>query len=335
MIRLVIATLLINLFLISCTSKPTSLKQDAFIEILDDRILELLDPATAFQILAAGFSWTEGPLWLEGEQSLIFTDIPNNSIFRIDAKGELSLYLKPSGYTGDTPRGGEVGANGLTLDPQGRLVLCQHGDRRIARMDSPLDQPKSEFVTLVDNYQGKRLNSPNDVVFDKAGNMYFTDPPYGLEFNMNDPAKELAFQGVFCLKTTGELLLLDSLSRPNGLAFSRDEKYLYVANSDPQQAVWYRYEVQEDGLIHNKTLFYDASKHVGKGGFKGLPDGMKVHSSGTIFATGPGGVWVFDPSGKVLARLRTGEATSNCAFSTDEKTFFMTADNYVLKIDLK
>lgn len=335
MIRLVIATLLINLFLISCTSSPTSLKEDAFIEILDDRILELLDSESPFQILAEGFAWTEGPLWLEEQQSLIFTDIPNNSIFRVNSKGELSLYLKPSGYTGEAPRGGEVGANGLTLDPEGRLVLCQHGDRRMAGMDSPLDQPKSEFVTLVDNYQGKRFNSPNDVVFDSVGNMYFTDPPYGLEFNMNDPAKELDFQGIYCLKTSGELVLLDTISRPNGLAFSRDEKYLYVANSDPQQAVWYRYEVLEDGLIHNKTLFFDATEHVGKEGFKGLPDGMKIHSSGTIFATGPGGVWVFDPSGKVLARLRTGEATSNCAFSKDEKSFFMTADNYVLKIDLK
>ncbi|PSL03447.1 SMP-30/gluconolactonase/LRE family protein [Cecembia rubra] len=335
MIRLVIVSLWINLFLLSCTSKPSSMKNDAFIEILDDQILDLIHPEAPYHIMAQGFAWTEGPLWLEEQQSLIFTDIPNNSIFRIDAKGELSLYLKPSGYTDDTPRGGEVGANGLTLDPQGRLVLCQHGDRRMARMDSPLDQPKSEFITLVDKYEGKRFNSPNDVVFDKAGNMYFTDPPYGLEFNMNDPAKELDFQGIYCLKTSGELVLLDTISRPNGLAFSRDEKYLYVANSDPKMAVWYRYEVLEDGLIHNKTLFFDATEFVGKEGFKGLPDGMKINRSGTIFATGPGGVWVFDPNGKVLARLRTGEATSNCAFSTDEKTFFMTADDYILKIDLK
>lgn len=333
--RLVIVTLWINLFLVSCSPQPNAMKKDAYIEIFDEQILKLIDPNTPFHILAQGFAWTEGPLWLEEQQSLIFTDIPNNSIFRIDSKGELSLYLKPSGYTSDIPRGGEVGANGLTLDRQGRLVMCQHGDRRMARMDSSLDQPKSQFVTLVDKYQGKRLNSPNDVVFDKAGNMYFTDPPYGLEFNMDDPAKELDFQGIYCLKTNGELVLLDTISRPNGLAFSPNEHFFYVANSDPEQAVWFRYEVQTDGLIHNRTLFFDATEHVGKEGFKGLPDGMKIHSSGIIFATGPGGVWVFDPSGKVLARLRTGEATSNCAFSTDEKTFFMTADDYVLKINLK
>ncbi|EKB49600.1 SMP-30/gluconolactonase/LRE family protein [Cecembia lonarensis] len=335
MYRLVIATLLIHLFLISCTSKPTSMKEDAFIEILDDRILDLLDPDTPFQILAEGFAWTEGPLWLEGQQSLLFTDIPNNSIFKIDEKGALSLFLKPSGYTGDSPRGGEVGANGLTLDPMGRLVLCQHGDRRMARMDSPLDQPKAQFVTLVDNYQGKRLNSPNDVVFDGRGNMYFTDPPYGLEFNMDDPAKELDFQGLYMLRNSGELELLDQLTRPNGLAFSPDQRLLYVANSDPDLAVWYVYEVEMDGTLSNRSLFYDATDYVRKEGFKGLPDGLKVHTSGIIFATGPGGVWVFDSSGNVLARLRTGEATSNCEFSTDEKSFFMTADNYVLKINLK
>jgi len=333
--RLIVTILWISIIFSSCAPKPSPMKNDAFIEIFDDTILELLDPETPFHILAEGFAWTEGPLWLEEQKSLTFTDIPNNSIFRIDAEGELSLYLKPSGYTGETPRGGEVGANGLTLDLQGRLVMCQHGDRRMARMDSPLDQPQPKFVTLVDNYQGKRLNSPNDVIFDWDGNMYFTDPPYGLEFNMDDPAKELDFQGLFVLRNSGELVLLDQLTRPNGLAFSPDQRFLYVANSDPDLAVWYVYEVEMDGTLRSRSLFYDATDDVGKPGFKGLPDGMKVHSSGTIFATGPGGVWVFDPSGKVLARLRTGEATSNCAFSTDEKTFFMTADNYVLKIELK
>lgn len=309
-------------------------KDDAFIEILDPAALEILDPESKLEILSTGHIWSEGPLWLDKSHTLLFTDIPDNTIYQVK-DGVSSIYLKPSGYTGDVERGGEIGANGLTLDLQGKLVMCQHGDRRMARMEAPLDTPAPAFATLVDNFGGKRLNSPNDVVFDRAGNMYFTDPPYGLEYNMDDPAKELDFQGVYCLKTSGELALLDTISRPNGLAFSPDEKYFYLANSDPEQAVWFRYDVGEKGLIHNRSLFFDATSFVGKAGYKGLPDGMKVHSSGIIFATGPGGVWIFDPEGKPLARIATGEATSNCTLSTDQKTLFMTAHSYVLKVGLK
>lgn len=320
-------------FLMSCTSTPT--KENAFIEIFDDRALDLIDPETSLVILADGHDWTEGPLWWEAEQALLYTDIPQNSIFKVDMQGNKSLYLKPSGYTGDTDRGGEVGANGLVFSPEGRLVMCQHGDRRMAYMDSPLDEPKASFVTLADRYEGKRLNSPNDVVYDAMGRMYFSDPPYGLEKNMDDPAKELDFQGLYVLRNSGELQLLDRLTRPNGLAFSPDQSLLYVANSDPDLAVWYVYEVDMDGNLSSRNLFFDATDKVGRDGYKGLPDGMKVHTSGVIFATGPGGVWVFSPEGEALARIHTGEATSNCAFSTDEKTLFMTADSYVLKMDLK
>ncbi|WP_236138702.1 SMP-30/gluconolactonase/LRE family protein [Mongoliitalea daihaiensis] len=319
----------------SCHSQDLKIKADTFIEILDERVLNLIDPTEGFEILAEAFSWTEGPLWMEREQALIFSDIPQNSIFKIDNKGALTLYLKPSGYTKSAERGGETGSNALILDKEGNLVLCQHGDRRMARMSSSLDDPKPNFETIVDNYEGKRLNSPNDAVYDRQGNLYFTDPPYGLEFGMEDPTKELTFHGVFQLKTDGSLLLLDSLSRPNGIAWSPDEKYLYVANSDPNEAVWYRYERSEDGFIHNRTVFLDATEFVGKSGFQGLPDGLKVHSSGVLFATGPGGVWVFDSDGIVLARLRTGEATSNCALSTDEKTLYLTANSFILKLNLK
>lgn len=319
----------------SCHSQDSRMKADAFIEILDERALKLIDPEQGFEILAQGFSWTEGPLWLESEQALIFSDIPQNSIFKVDHTGKLSLYLKPSGYTGSTQRGGETGSNALILDKEGHLVLCQHGDRRMAQMSAPLDDPKPNFKTLVDNFEGKRLNSPNDAVYDHYGNLYFTDPPYGLEFGMEDPTKELTFHGVFQLKTDGTLILLDSISRPNGIAWSPNEKYLYVANSDHRKAVWYRYEQSEDGLIHNRTVFFDATEFVGKPGFQGLPDGLKVHSSGVIFATGPGGVWVFDADGTVLARLQTGEATSNCALSTDEKALYLTANSYILKFNLR
>jgi gluconolactonase len=323
------------LIAISCTQPKNTMKANSSIEILDDAALSLINPDAQIEVISQGYAWTEGPLWLEKEQKLLFSDIPNNSIFQIDAKGETSLYLKPSGYTGDAARGGETGSNALILDPQGNLVLCQHGDRRMAKMNAPLDQPKADFVSIVDNYQGKRLNSPNDAIYDKAGNLYFTDPPYGLEFNVDDPAKELSFQGIYCLKTDGELLLVDSISRPNGITFSPDQSKLIVANSDPEHAVWYQYDIVSPGVVENKKLFFNATSYVGKEGYNGLPDGMKMHSSGYLFATGPGGVWLFDENGKALARIATGEATSNCAFSPDERTLYITADNYVLKVGLK
>lgn len=323
------------LIAISCTQPKNTMKPNSSIEILDDAVLGLVDPEAKLEVTAEGFGWTEGPLWLEKEQKLLFSDIPNNSVFQIDAKGETSLYLKPSGYTGDAARGGETGSNALILAPQGNLVLCQHGDRRMAKMNAPLGQPKADFVSIVDNYQGKRLNSPNDAIYDKAGNLYFTDPPYGLEFNVDDPAKELSFQGIYCLKTDGELLLVDSISRPNGITFSPDQSKLIVANSDPEHAVWYQYDIVSPGVVENRTLFFDSTDLVGQEGQQGLPDGMKMHSSGYLFATGPGGIWVFNPSGKAVARIYTGERTSNCAFSTDEKTLYITADYYVLKMGLK
>lgn len=331
--RLILPSLLA---VMACSKTETTMptKQDASIHILDSAAMEILDPEAKLEILSTGHSWSEGPLWLEKQQTLLFTDIPKNAIFQVK-DGQSSIYLQPSGYTGTTQRGGEVGANGLTLDPQGRLVLCQHGDRRMARMDAPLEQPAATFATLADNFQGKRLNSPNDVVFDMEGNMYFTDPPYGLEFNMEDPAKELDFQGVYCLKTDGELVLVDSISRPNGITFSPSQDKLLVANSDPKLAVWYEYDLVAPGKVENRRIFFDATEYVGKDGYKGLPDGMKMHSSGILFATGPGGVWVFDQNGKPLARIETGEATSNCALSSDEKNLFMTADSYVLKMVLK
>ncbi|MFD2203828.1 SMP-30/gluconolactonase/LRE family protein [Shivajiella indica] len=333
--KLVYFLFCLTLFSIGCESKNHSYKPNSSIEILDPAALSLINPDAKQQILAEGFDWTEGPLWVEDLNALLLTDIPKNAIYKVTKNGELNLYLNPSGYTGDQARGGEVGANGLILNSKGFLVLCQHGDRRMAQMTSDVDNPKPEFLTLADNYQGKRLNSPNDAVYDWLGNLYFTDPPYGLEFNMDDPKKELDFQGIYCLKTDGELVLLDSISRPNGITFSPDQSKLLVANSDPQQAVWYHYDIVEPGVVTNKQLFFDATEWVGKEGFFGLPDGMKMHSSGNLFATGPGGVWIFDPIGKPLARILTGEATSNCALSPDEKTLFMTADNYVLELELK
>ena len=309
-------------------------KKDAAIIMNDSKFLDIVPNVTQVEILAEGFEWTEGPLWLPTENKLIFSDIPKNSIFEWSEKSGTKLYLKPAGYTGAENRGGEAGSNGLLLNDKNELVLCQHGDRRMAKMNSTLSNPKADFATIADKYNGKKLNSPNDAVYDKNGNLYFTDPPYGLEKNDKDPLKEIDFQGVYRVDKTGKITLLTKeLSRPNGIAFSPDYKKLYVANSDPQKAIWMVYDVDENGLLKNGKLFVDATDKTKT--LKGLPDGMKVHKNGWVFATGPGGVLIFTPDGEHLGTIFTGEATSNCAFNFDYSELFMTADDYLVKVKLK
>lgn len=304
------------------------------IEQLDEELSEVLDVEAVPEIIGEGYTWSEGPVWVEEHEFLLFSDIPPNRIYRWEEGKGVSLYLEPAGYTGAEERGGEKGSNGLIIGQEGHLLLCQHGDRRIARMDAPLTEPAPEFTTLAGSYEGKRLNSPNDLVQHSNGDIYFTDPPYGLEENVGDPAKELDFQGVYRLTSSGELTLLtDELSRPNGIALSPDEKTLYVANSDPGNAIWMAYDLQEDGSIGNGRVFSDASESVGEE--PGLPDGMKVDGDGYIYATGPGGVWIFAPEGRVLGKIKTGQATSNCAIGNGGSMLYMTADSYLLRIPLK
>lgn len=305
------------------------------IEIIDDEALAVIDPKTPIKVLASGFSWTEGPLWIEEGNYLLFSDIPNNKVYKLTASNDTITYLHPSGCSTENFTGVEAGSNGLLMSPEGKLVLLQHGDRKIAMMDAPLSNPEENYINLVDNYKGKRLNSPNDGVFDAHGNLYFTDPPYGLPKQMEDPNKELEYQGVYCLLTTGELVLIDKLTRPNGIALSPDEKTLYVAVSDRKHAVWYSYNVIEPGKVIDKKLFYDCTSELKNKNNKGLPDGMKTNKKGYILATGPGGLWIFNTHAKPIARIYTGQATSNCALSKDEKTLFMTADDYILSVDLK
>jgi len=202
-------------------------------------------------------------------------------------------------------------------------------------MDAPLSAPEEKYVALTSAYQGKRFNSPNDGAFDANGNLYFTDPPYGLPGQMSNPEKELSYQGVYCLRSSGEVVLLDSLTRPNGIALSPDNAYLYVAVSDPAHAVWYQYDIAKAGVVKNKRIFYDQTHLVEQPGQQGLPDGLKVNSKGYIFATGAGGVWIFNPTGKPLARIYTGQRTANCALAYGEKRLFMTADDFILSVALK
>lgn len=334
--------LLGTIFLLGCKQShqkgekiTDKISSDFFIEILDNEALKLVDPNSKIKIVASGFEWTEGPLWISDGDYLLFSDIPNNRVNKLDSDGKVSVYLEPSGLTGNNPKGREPGSNGLLLDPAGNLVLAQHGDRRIAMMNAPLNAPKANFGTIADNYKGKRLNSPNDAVYDRNGNLYFTDPPYGLPSGMDDPNKELNFQGIYCRLKTGGTILLDSLPRPNGIAFSPDESKLYVAVSDESHAVWYRYDVPNPGKVTNRKLFYDVTDLIGKEGEQGLPDGMKVNKDGYIFASGPGGIWIFNPKAKAIARIHTGRLTSNCAFSGDGKTLYLTANHDILSVDLK
>ncbi len=325
-------------FLFGCNSEQRKNENDSiefkhFIEQISPELVDIIDVSATVEIIAEGFDWTEGPLWVDGV-GLLFSDIPPNKIYKWTAEGGAKPYLNHAGYTGSDPREGEKGSNGLLLDNNGNLVLCQHGDRRLARMNAPLKDPKPDYTTIIDKYTDKKFNSPNDACYSKNGDLYFTDPPYGLEKGINDPLKELSFQGVYKYSPSGELhLLTKELSRPNGIALSPDEKTLYVANSDPSRAIWMAYSLNHEGMIESKKVFHEATDLVGKE--KGLPDGLKVDTNGNVFASGPGGVWIFNDAGKVLGKIKTGQATSNCAFGESGKELFITADMYVMRVKLK
>jgi gluconolactonase len=300
------------------------------IERVDPRIDALIPADARIDVLASGFEWAEGPVWVpDGEDgALLFSDIPRNQILRWRERQGLDVYLEPSGYTGVAEYGREPGSNGLALDSEGRLVICEHGDRRVSLL-----YPDGGKRTLADSYEGKRLNSPNDVVVHSSGALYFTDPPYGLPDKAEDPRKELEHSGVYRVSPEGEVSLLTTeLNRPNGIAFSPDEKTLYVANSDPTRAIWLAFDVAEDGTLGEGRVLHDATERVG--GVPGLPDGLKVDEHGNLFATAPGGVLVMDPDGTVLGTIRMGNATANVAFGGDGSALYLTADAYLARIQL-
>ena len=304
------------------------------IVILDPEALKIIDSSASIEVIAKGFKWTEGPLYIADGGYLLFSDIPNNKVYKWKEGGDTSTFLHASGFTGAVYNGKEAGSNGLLLNKKNELVLLQHGDRRVAVMQSPLDKPQTKYVTLADRYQGKQFNSPNDGVFAKDGSLYFTDPAYGLANGLEDSAKQLSFQGVFLLRANGKLeLVTDEIKYPNGITLSNDERFLYVANSDPSNKVWMKYELNENGLIKNKTVFYRAVADEGKD--NGNPDGLKMNKAGYLFATGPGGVWLFNAAGKVIARIYTGQLTANCALGKDEKELFITCGSYVMRVKLK
>ncbi|MBV9305822.1 MAG: SMP-30/gluconolactonase/LRE family protein [Acidobacteriaceae bacterium] len=291
-----------------------------------DPSLDKLIPASAkIEKLATGFQFTEGPLWFPAGH-LWFSDVPGNVVRQWSPDGKVIEILRPSGYDGnDAPPGALIGSNGMIADRDGAVLLCQHGNRRIVRIAKD-----RRITTLVDRFEGKRFNSPNDLVYKSDGSLYFTDPPYGLLKQDEDPKKEINFNGVYRLSHGKLQAVIRDLTRPNGIAFSPDEKALYLSNSDEKRKVWMRYNVGPDGTPVNGRLFFDVTAETANG----LPDGMKVDAQGNLYCAGPGGIWIFSPEGKHLGTIKMPEVTANCNWGDDGKTLYITASTSLYRIKL-
>lgn len=295
---------------------------------LDPRFDALVPKSAKLEKIADGFIWVEGPVWDKKERALLFSDIPANTVYRWREGEGVKPFLTPSGYSGTRPFAGkELGSNGLTFDANGRLVLCKHGDRQIARLEAD-----GAFTVLADRYNGHRINSPNDLVFKSNSDLYFTDPPFGLPKAFDDPDKA-PVQGVYRLSKDGKLtLLITDIKAPNGIAFSPDEKTLYVSDVDPKRAAWLAYDIKPDGTVTNGRVFFDATRWR-KDPFFG-PDGFKVDQSGNLFGARSGGVSVFALDGTHLGDIETGQPTSNLAWGEDGSTLFVTGGSSVYRIRL-
>jgi len=277
--------------------------------------------------LAEGFQFTEGPIWVRGGGYLLFSDPNANTQYRYTSAGELSVYRHPSGYSGaDIAEYRQSGSNGLTLDREGRLTINEHGNRRVTRLEKD-----GTLTVLADRYQGKRLNSPNDLVYRSDGTLYFTDPPFGLPKFFDDPRKELPFSGVFSLQNGKLRLVTTDLTGPNGIAFSPDEKYLYVTNWDEKKKVIMRYESHPDGTVSNGLVFFDMTSAPGEDAL----DGMKVDERGNLYVSGPGGLWIISPEGKHLGTVIAPKHPHNMAWGDDDgKTLYLCAQSGLYKMRL-
>lgn len=312
------------------TNFPAIGRVDRFESALD----QLIGKDAKVEVLCGGFEWSEGPVWVPEEGNkyggyVLFSDIPNNAIVKWQEGEGASVFMKPAGYTGVANYGREPGTNGLALDAQKRLVMCEHGDRRISLLTKGGGK-----MTLADRWNGKRFNSPNDLAIRNNGDIFFTDPIYGLPQRANDPMRELDFCGVYRLKKDGTVTLqYRDISRPNGIGFSPDHKTLYVANSDGNDPIWRAFPVKEDGELGTPKTFFDSSKddRIPKSG----GDGLKVDVDGNVFATGAGGVLVLSSKGELLGRIVTGESIANVGWGNDGSTLYLTSDMYLCRIQTK
>ena len=309
-----------------------AISQDKFIgsvERLSPEIDNLIEKSAKIEILADGFEWSEGPVWSSQLNSVLFSDVPENVIYSWNEDKGLGTFTRPIGYSGKVPNLKKAGTNGLTIDADGNLIICMHGDRKITRLEKLNINRK---VTLVNSFDGNLLNSPNDLVYDSKGNLYFTDPPYGLLEGDNDKLKEIEFNGVYKVSPNGDIeVLVKNLTRPNGISISNDEKILYVANSDNNNPVIMQYDLSEEGA-KNPNIFFDGRELTKKD--IGLFDGLKVHPTGNVFATGPGGVLVIKENGDHIGTIRTEVRTANCAFDENFQYLYMTSDMFLTRIKL-
>ncbi len=293
----------------------------------DPALDEILTPGTKIEKLAGGFLFTEGPVWVRDGGYLLFSDPNNNLIYRWTPVGQVFVYRTKSGYTGmDIGEYGQPGSNGLTLDKEGRLTINEHGNRRVTRLEK-----NGQLTVLADHYEGKRLNSPNDLVYRSDGALYFTDPPFGLPKFSEDPRKELPYSGVYRVFQGKVQLLTTELSGPNGLVFSPDEKYFYVDNWDEKRKIIMRYELNPDGTLSNGQVFFDMTSAPGEDAL----DGMKIDQKGNLYVSGPGGLWIISPEGKHLGTIIGPEHPHNMAWGDEDgKTLYLCARTGLYRIRL-
>jgi len=324
--------LTVAVLLAGCSSAPTPAPEPApapkgvgNIVRLDPALDAIIPKDAIIEKIGGGFQFTEGPLWRPALGELWFSDVTGNVVRSITPDGKVKVLIEKAGGDVNAPPGSFIGPNAMVAYKDNTVLLCQHTNRRIVQLDKDLKQ-----TVFLDKFEGRKFNSPNDLVFRSDGTLYFTDPPYGLLKQDDDPAKELKFNGVFRYKDGKLTAIIKDLSRPNGIALSPDEKTLYVDNSDEKKRIWMRYDVNADGSVSNGKLFFDATADPAMG----LPDGMKVDSQGNIYSSGPGGTWVFSPDGKHIGTINPGESPANCGWGDDGKSLYITATTGVYRVKL-